>query len=170
VGSNPTGTIAARKVVMTITTFISILSAVVPGRWGTDTRPTGADAVRQAHAEDRSITEQTFDATLGEPDIEVPDNHDFVRQPKIYVPVVEVPYGDGGAMAFDLSTEGEEETEFEKLMDVAGVSLENVEDIEGLVVPIRYVNGNPTVDWLELWLTGDRDDPWTETDFVPLDE
>lgn len=127
--------------------FITFVSAFRPS--STDTTPTGAAAVKQAFGEMQDISEVTFEATLGEPDIQMPANHDFVREPKVVVPVRDVPYGDGGEMAFDFPN-GDGDSLFERLLDAHGLSMGSIEQLDGVTVPVFYEGGNPVVDWYSL--------------------
>lgn len=121
-------------------TVASVLAFLTPSSTD-DESPTGADAVRRAKTEYGDIADLTFVATLGEPDIERAGG-EIVQEPKVVVPIKDTPFGDAGTLAFDIDSD-----DFDRLMDVADVALETLEQMEGTEIPIEYFGGNPTVLW-----------------------
>lgn len=112
--------------------------------------PTGVEAVRDAITEFGSLTDGTFEATLGEPTIEA-NRGRFSSDPKIIIPIENIKYGDAGTLVFDVPM-GRRDTEaqFWTLLQEFGLDFEELEQLEGQTVPIRYSSGNVVVLWDQL--------------------
>lgn len=128
-----------------ISTLISSIASLFPP--GQNSYPTGADAVRTAVSEIEGLKNKDFTATLGEPDIVQESGHYF-NEPKVVVPIYDVPYSASDRLVFDLP-EGRDDgmSQFNQLLDIFDVSFENMEDIEGDTVPVEFYGGNATIDW-----------------------
>jgi len=146
---------------------MTVLSRINPFSTNEPDSPTGADAVRTAVSEIEGLKNKDFTATLGEPDIVQEVGHYF-NEPKVVVPIYDVPYSASDRLVFDLPEGRDDEwSQFNELLDLFGVSFENMEDIEGGVVPVEFYGGNATVDWNEVDAEPDKGaegNEWEEED------
>lgn len=131
----------------------------------TDHRPIrGAEAVEAAINEVEAITDRVFEATLGEPDIRDFGGY-FQPDWKVVIEVEASDYENPGSLVFDLPMGRDDENSLlYVLMDHVGA--ESVADIEGKVVPMEIVGGNPMV----LWDAVQADDAEAEADAEELDD
>ena len=133
------------QLLLTLRTLFGVLNPTVEST----PEPEGADAVRRAVDELGDITDQTFEVTLGEPTIEDIGGQ-FFSDPKVVVPIEEAPVGNPGALVFDVPA-GREDAEGSQLWAFLSAlhvdSLDDVDLVEGAVVPVRYAGGNPLVLW-----------------------
>jgi len=138
------------------TALMTVLSRINPFSINEPESPTGADAVRTAVSEVEGLKDKDFTATLGEPDIVQETGHYF-NEPKVVVPLYDVPYGASDRLVFDLpENRNDPRFLFNELLDILGVSFENMEDIEGDEVPVDFYGGNATVDWEEFDAESDK--------------
>lgn len=152
----------------TIIAVMSSIASIIPRRSSGNTGPTGADAVRTAVNELKSLHEQDFTAVLGEPDIEENVGR-FFKDPKIVIPVKESPFNGADQLVFDVPEgRNDERSQFRQLLEVFDIDFENMETLEGSVVPIKFYGGNIAVAWHEMEEAeppkGSEENEWTEED------
>jgi hypothetical protein len=130
--------------------LMTVLSRINPFSTSEPETPTGADAVRTAVSEVEGLKNKDFTATLGEPDVVQEAGHYF-NEPKVVVPIYDAPYNASDRLVFDLpENRNDPRFLFNDLLDILGVSFENMEDIEGDEVPVDFYGGNATVSWKEV--------------------
>jgi hypothetical protein len=122
-----------------------------------DDTPTGATAVRSAVKEVENL-QGNLHGTLGEPDI-IKDANQFVPDPKVVVPVYDLPYSGPQKLVFDLP-EGRNDVQsnFLELLEIFELDFDAMEQLEGEEVPVTIYGGNLTVDWLEVTKTETTDE------------
>jgi hypothetical protein len=116
---------------------------------GDDNIPSGPAAIEQAMDELNGLQDQEFSAILGQPDIVEDDEADFFGDPKVVVPVHDVPYEGVNRLVFDLPSGPEDaRADLNHLLDALGV--DDIAALEGEAVPLGFVGGNEAVLWDEL--------------------
>lgn len=132
---------------MSITaTLAAVFAALNPLNRTADERDIyGAEAVEAAILEFEAITDRTFKAFLGEPDIK--DFGGFFQPDwKVVIPVAATDYENPGSLVFDLPRgRQDEESLLYVLMEAVGA--ETIAEIEGCTVPMEIIGGNPMVLW-----------------------
>jgi len=136
---------------------MSMLTAVVTSTVNlfstnsTDTGPTGADAVRTAVNEFEQLTERSFDARLGEPDVVDEDEVEYFNDPKIVIPILNSPFESVNRLVFDVPDGREDEASlFVNLLNGFDLDFDSMEDLDGEIVPMGFFNGNASVKWEEV--------------------
>lgn len=149
-----------------LTAIVGSIASKLPGRSNEDDDgPTGAAAVRTAVNEISDLQERTFDATLGEPDIISPDDQEYFNDPKVVVPVSDVPYHTDKQLVFDVPFgENDRGAYFITLLEVFDLDLDTMEQLEGETAPVKFVGGNVVLSWHELGLqeNQEEDHPWED--------
>lgn len=151
----------------TLLAIMSGIANVISGRGSNEEGPTGAEAVRTAVNEIETIRDRQFTATLGEPDI-VENYGQFFKDPKVIIPVRDAPFEGANRLVFDLPKgRNDSRAVFNDLLDLFGLSLEDLEDLDGEVVPMTFIGGNASVMWDEISDEADKGtekNPYTEED------
>lgn len=153
--------------------FMTGITSRLPGR-GSDDSPKGATAVRTAVREIETHRETEFTAVLGEPDL-VRNGGRYFPDTKVVVPIRDAPYDGANRLVFDLPRGSDQDSLFGDLLDVFGLDLDSMEDLEGETVPVEFIFGNCSILWDELPDTdkGSEDDEWTDEEIeavAPADE
>jgi hypothetical protein len=119
-----------------------IIRRIVPSR-----RPSGAEGVRQALREMRDpLSVETY-GILGEPDLEEHGGY-FSSVLKVVIPVESATFGDAGSLVFDLpNDESDGEADLLALLDAFDLTADEVDQLQGRLVPLEYSGGNVVVQW-----------------------
>jgi hypothetical protein len=166
---------------MSIGTYLAgVVSAVLSPLFSDPPEPRvlGAADVEAAINEASDIRNRLFKVTLGEPQLR---NYGGVYRDdwKVVVPATSSDYTDPGDPIFDLPG-GRKDPNAYLYVLMNAVGAEEIADIEGTVVPMEVISGNPTVFWDALIESNEEDidesiseeevDEIVESDVSPLDE
>jgi hypothetical protein len=134
--------------------------------------------IEAAINEASDIRNRLFKVTLGEPQLR---NYGGVYRDdwKVVVPATSSDYTDPGDLIFDLPG-GPTDPDWYLYVLMNAVGADEIADIEGTVVPMEVISGNPTVFWDALIESNEEDidepiseeevDEIVESDVSPLDE
>ena len=166
---------------MSIGTYLAgVVSAVLSPLFSDspELRILGAADVEAAINEASDIRNRLFKVNLGEPQLR---NYGGVYRDdwKVVVPAISSDYTDPGDLIFDLPG-GPTDPDSYLYVLMNAVGAEEIADIEGTVVPMEVISGNPTVFWDALIESNEEDidepiseeevDEIVESDVSPLDE
>lgn len=137
----------------------------------TEAGPSGADAVRTAVNEFEQLAERSFDARLGEPDVVDEEDVEYFNNPKIVVPILNSPFESVNRLVFDVPDGREDEASlFIDLLNVFDLGFDSMEDLEGVSVPMFFLNGNASVMWDQITDDSDKGEDEISQKEDPVEE